>query len=59
MAGPQKHLNMHGDNLGNVVQFMEREHKGRFQSILNQIASKIPPARTGSIEVRPVRELAV
>jgi len=42
MAGPQKHLNMHGDNLGNVVQFMEREHKGRFQSILNQIASKIP-----------------
>jgi predicted ATPase len=42
MAGPQKHLNMHGDNLGNVVQFMEREHKGRFQLILNQIASKIP-----------------
>ena len=42
MAGPQKHLNMHGDNLGNVVQFMEREHKNRFQSILNQIASKIP-----------------
>jgi predicted ATPase len=42
MAGPQKHLNMHGDNLGNVVQFMEREHKGRFQSILNHIASKIP-----------------
>ena len=24
-----------------------------------QLASKIPPARTGSIEVRPVRELAV
>ena len=42
MAGPQKHLNMHGDNLGNVVQFMEREHKERFQSILNRIASKIP-----------------
>ncbi|MCX6619764.1 MAG: ATPase, partial [Acidobacteria bacterium] len=42
MAGPQKHLNMHGDNLGNVVQFMEREHKDRFQSILNGIASKIP-----------------
>jgi len=42
MAGPQKHLNMHGDNLGNVVQYMEREHKGRFQSILNRIASKIP-----------------
>lgn len=42
MAGPQKHLNMHGDNLGNVVQFMEREHKGRFQRILDRIAKKIP-----------------
>ncbi len=42
LAGPQKHLNIHGDNLGNVVQFMEREHKDKFQSILNNIAAKIP-----------------
>lgn len=42
LAGPQKHLNIHGDNLGNVVQFMEREHPKRFQAILNQIAEKIP-----------------
>lgn len=42
LAGPQKHLNIHGDNLGNVVQFMEREHPKRFQSILTRIASKIP-----------------
>jgi len=42
LAGPQKHLNIHGDNLGNVVQFMEREHPKRFQSILNRIATKIP-----------------
>ena len=41
-AGPQRHLNVHGDNLGNVVQFMEREHKERFKSILSRIASKIP-----------------
>ncbi|CAK0748044.1 ATPase [uncultured Gammaproteobacteria bacterium] len=41
-AGPQRHLNMHGDNIGNVVQFMEREHKDRFQSILARIAEKIP-----------------
>ncbi len=32
-AGPQRHLNVHGDNIGNVVQFMEREHKERFKSI--------------------------
>jgi predicted ATPase len=42
LAGPQKHLNIHGDNLGNVVQFMEREHPKRFQTILNRIADKIP-----------------
>jgi predicted ATPase len=42
LAGPQKHLNIHGDNLANVVQFMEREHSRRFQFILNRIAEKIP-----------------
>jgi predicted ATPase len=42
LAGPQKHLNIHGDNLGNVVQFMEREHPKRFRSILNEISIKIP-----------------
>ena len=41
-AGPQKHLNIHGDNLGNVVQFMEREHRERFKGILNRIAERIP-----------------
>ncbi|AFE60800.1 hypothetical protein Q7S_23211 (plasmid) [Rahnella aquatilis HX2] len=42
LAGPQKHLNMHGDNLGNVVQFMEREHPRKFQSILSKISQRIP-----------------
>ena len=42
LAGPQKHLNIHGDNLGNVVQFIEREHPRRFQNILKQISGKIP-----------------
>ena len=41
LAGPQKHLNIHGDNVGNVVQFMEREHKERFQAVLDKIAEKI------------------
>lgn len=41
-AGPQKHLNIHGDNIGNVVQFLEREHKDRFKLILERIAAKIP-----------------
>ena len=41
-AGPQRHLNMHGDNLGNVVQFMQREHKDKFAAILNRIAERVP-----------------
>lgn len=42
LAGPQRHLNIHGDNLANVVQFMEREQPLRFQEILDTIAKKIP-----------------
>ncbi len=42
LAGPQRHLNTRGNNLGNVVQFMEREHPKRFQNILKNIAEKIP-----------------
>ena len=42
LAGPQKHLNTHGDNLGNVVQFMKREYQQRFNTILKKIADKIP-----------------
>ncbi len=51
LAGPQKHLNIEGSNLGNVVQFMEREHPKRFQSILNRIAEKIPGINTIDTEV--------
>lgn len=41
-AGVQRHLNVHGDNISNVVQYLQREHQERFQSILERIASKIP-----------------
>ena len=42
MVGPQRRLSIHGDNLGNVVQFMEREHRGGFGRILNRIAERVP-----------------
>ncbi len=45
MAGPQRHLNIHGDNLGNVVQFLEREHPKLFKEILSRISHKIPGIR--------------
>ena len=42
LAGPRRHLNSQGDNIGNVVQFMEREYPQRFRAVLERIAEKIP-----------------
>jgi predicted ATPase len=42
MAGPQRQLNVHGDNVGNVVQYMEREQPKRFGEVLKRISQKIP-----------------
>lgn len=53
LAGPQKHLNIHGDNLGNVVQFMEREHPKKFKSILEKISGKIPGLNRISTDKSP------
>ncbi len=50
-AGPQKHLNSHGDNIGNVVQFMERDQPDRFRAILERIAAKIPGVTSIETEV--------
>ncbi len=49
-SGPQKHLNTHEENLGNVVQFMERRHPKRFQNVLKNIAGKIPGIETITTE---------
>ena len=53
LAGLQKHLNIYGDNLGNVVQFMEREHSRKFQSVLDNISKKIPGIQKISTEKSP------
>ncbi len=50
-AGAQKHLNIHGDNIGNVVQYMQREQGARFKHVLRRIAEKIPGIQ--SIEAEP------
>ena len=53
LAGPQRHLNIHGDNLGNVVQFMQREHLDRFNRILEQIARRVPGIKRIDTEKSP------
>ena len=57
LSGPQRHLNIHGDNIGNVVQFMEREHPKRFKNILNRIAEKIPGIDKIDTEESPDKRL--
>lgn len=51
-AGIQKHLNLHGDNIGNVVQYMERNHPVIFKRILDEISRKIPGIGT----IEPYRD---
>lgn len=51
-AGIQKHLNLHGDNIGNVVQYLERNHPIIFQKILREISAKIPGIGT----IEPYRD---
>jgi predicted ATPase len=51
--GAQKHLDRTGENLGNVVQYMERAHPERFQAILDQIARKIPGIQSIAHEKSP------
>jgi len=41
-AGAQKHLDRTGENLGNVLQYMERSHPERLARILERISKRIP-----------------
>lgn len=45
-VGAQKHLDRTGENLGNVVQYLERSQQGRFQRILERIQGRIPGIQT-------------
>ena len=51
-AGIQKHLNLHGDNIGNVVEYMKRNHPIIFKRILDDISEKIPGIGT----IEPYRD---
>lgn len=45
LAGAQSKLDVHGDNLGNVIQYMEREYPDKLKEILQRIAKRIPGIR--------------
>jgi predicted ATPase len=45
-VGAQRHLDRTGENLGNVVQYLERSQPERFQRILERIQKSIPGIRS-------------
>lgn len=53
LSGPQKRLSIHGENLGNVVQYIEREHPKKFKSILKRISERIPGVQDIKTEKSP------
>ncbi len=53
VAGSQKHLNARGDNLANVVQFMQREQPVRCERILHKISKMIPGVNKIATQVSP------
>ena len=53
ITGLQRRLSMRGDNLGNVVQYMERDQPKQFKKILDDIATKIPGINEISTEPMP------
>jgi len=52
-AGAQRHLDRTGENLGNVVQYLERSHTERFSRILERIRRRIPGIR----QIKPEKSL--
>lgn len=53
LDGVHQHLNSRGDNLANVVKYMEREYGDKFQEILDSIAEKIPGIHKISTQKTP------
>lgn len=41
LVGPQRHLSKRGNNLANVVQYWEREHKDRLDRLVRDVLGKV------------------
>jgi len=56
-AGAQKWLDRTGSNIGNVLQYFQREYKPEFGEILKQLAKAIPGLRGIAPELSPDKRL--
>ncbi|MBF0552896.1 MAG: AAA family ATPase [Deltaproteobacteria bacterium] len=52
-TGAQKHLDRTGENLGNVIQYLERNHNSRFNLILERIRERIPGIKDIKTQLSP------
>ncbi len=41
-AGPQEHLTRSGDNLANVIQYLDEQHKARLEQIFERLQRRVP-----------------
>ena len=41
-SGPQERLSQTGDNLPNVIQYLQERHQGRLEEILNRLSERVP-----------------
>lgn len=56
-AGPQRWLDRTGSNIGNVLQYYERQYPQEFQTILKRLAKAIPGLKKITTEVSADRRL--
>jgi predicted ATPase len=52
-AGPQERLSSTGDNLPNVIQYLQEQHPGRLQQIFNTLASRVPRLERVQTDLMP------
>jgi predicted ATPase len=50
-AGAQRYLDRTGANVGNVLQYLQRQHKEQFEKILGEVAAAIPGLKKITPEV--------
>jgi predicted ATPase len=52
-SGPEEHLSKNGDNLANVIQFLEERHPDRLKSIFETLRQRVPHVERVLAEMMP------
>lgn len=52
-AGPEEHLSRNGDNLANVIQFLEERHPDRLRAIFETLRQRVPHIEKVIADVMP------